>query len=362
MYTALHMFYTKIHMKANSETVLTNIDCHNEGDMLQMENEMQLKTNNWKQDILYLFPPLLRETLSAIGELPIEEIRIRAKQPIQLCFSGFERLLYLSGKQLLASAEDCAVIVERACEHSVYAWQEELKNGFLTLAGGHRIGICGKVVKDGIGICNLTDITSLNIRIARACPGAGDALIPKILRNNGTPYPTLIISPPGCGKTTILRDLIRQLSYGLNGSKPMRITVIDERMELAGCVRGVAQHDLGPRTDILSGCSKPEGIRMAVRALSPEVLATDELGSYEEAQAIQEAAFCGVITIASAHVAEPSLLNKRRVLLDLLESGAIERLVLLGRHNGKAGHILGIFDHALNRLSDREGGLLCFER
>lgn len=330
--------------------------------MLQMENKTVSLKENWKEELLYLFPPLLREILSSIEELPIEEIRIRSGQPVQLCFCGSERLLYPPANQPMVSAEDCAAIVERACEHSVYAWQEELRNGFLTLSGGHRVGLCGKAVKDNAGIRTLTDITSLNIRIARACPGAADALIPKLVRNDGSPYPTLIISPPGCGKTTVLRDLIRQLSWGLNGSRPMRIAVIDERMELAGCVRGVAQHDLGPRTDILNGCTKPEGIRMAVRTLSPEVLATDELGSHEDALAIQEAAFCGVITIASAHVTEPTLLFKRRVLFGLLESGALERVVLLGRHNGKAGHVLGIFDGTLNKLTDREGGVLCFER
>ena len=320
-----------------------------------MENKEKHQRENWKASLLPLFPIRLQQELQKIDEtLPLEEIRIRAGQPLQLCCSGYERLL-----QAVPTVGDCAAILERACEHSIYAWEEELKNGFITLTGGYRMGLCGKaVLKQGQTVAQ-TDITSLNIRIARACPGAADGVMPLILRRDGTPCPVLIISPPGCGKTTLLRDIVRQLSAGLHGAVPQRVCVVDERMELAGAVRGLAQLALGPRTDVLSGFPKCEGIRMAVRVLSPEVIVTDELGTNAEADAVQEAAYCGVVTIASAHVRDISALSKRRTLMELVESGVFERVVLLGREEGRVGCVTGIWDGALKALPLQGRGRVC---
>jgi len=322
-----------------------------------MGNGSGLQKENWKADLLPLFPGNLQAELQRIEEnLPIEEIRIRAGQPVQLCCSGFERLL----DGAVTGPADCAQILERACEHSVYAWEEEIQSGFVTLPGGYRIGLCGKSVRKNGRIGNLTDITSLNIRIARACIGAADGLLPALIDRGGTPYPTLILSAPGCGKTTMLRDIARQLSAGLNGARPLRVCVVDERMEIAGAVRGMPQHALGPRADVLSGCPKAEGIRLAVRVLSPDVLITDELGAREDADAVQEAAYCGVVTIASAHVRDIEALVKRRVLMELIESEVFERLVLLGRTENRVGCVMGIYDGALRPLSGQGRGTLCF--
>ena len=309
------------------------IHCEQRGTCCKWGTQVSYNKPAGRQICCRLFPAGLRDELQGTDDsLPVEEIRLRAGQPVQLFCGGFERLLFQT-----ASAADCAAVLERACEHSVYAWEEEIQSGFLTLPGGYRMGLCGKAVKRSGRIGNITDVTSLNIRIARAVLGAADALLPAILDRSGTPYPTLILSAPGCGKTTMLRDIARQLSCGLNGARPLRVCVVDERMEIAGSVRGVAQHTLGPRTDVLSGCPKAEGIRLAVRVLSPDVLITDELGAGEDADAVREASYCGVAAIASAHVRDIGALTRRKVLMELVQSEAFERLVVLGRAQGKAG-------------------------
>ncbi|MDL2258531.1 stage III sporulation protein AA [Eubacteriales bacterium OttesenSCG-928-K08] len=321
------------------------------------------KEAHWKDTILPMLPQKLERLLSPIeDEYPLEELRIRAGQPLQLCSSLGDRLLYAAGKRPAATIEDCAAIFERVCGHSIYAWEDEIKNGFVTLAGGCRVGVCGRAVRDERGsIAHISDITSINFRVGRACVGAANLLLPRVLRPDGAPYAALIVSAPGHGKTTILRDMVRQLSYGYGGACPQRVCVIDERMEISGSVRGAPQFDLGPRTDVLCGSGKPEGIRLAVRTLSPQVIATDELGSLQDANAVQEAAFSGVTVIATAHVDSVQALKKRRTLMKLIESGALERIVQLGRSSGRPGIITGVWDGELRPVANKGREVLCFD-
>lgn len=318
----------------------------------------------WKRELFALLPDKLVRLLEHIeDDYPLEELRIRAAQPLQLYGGGRDRLLYATGGRPAATFMDCEEIFERMCGHSIYAWEDEIRNGFITLPGGYRAGICGHAVRGAQGhIQSLRDISAINIRIARAVEGAADDLLPLLLHTDGTPYSTLLLSAPGMGKTTLLRDVVRQLSYGYGGARAAKVCVVDERMELAGSVRGLAQYDIGPRTDVLSGCAKPEGIRMAVRTLSPEVIATDELGTLEDAQAVQDAAFCGVRTVATAHVEHVDALRKRMPLAGLLASGAIERVVEIGRIGERPGRVRGVYDAAMQPVSLKGEGLLCFER
>lgn len=315
----------------------------------------------WKRDLMPMLPVKIAKMLEQIDEnAPIEEVRLRAGQPIELRYGGGGRLIYDMGKLPAVSLADCEEVFARVCGHSVYAWEDEIKNGFITLEGGYRVGLAGRIVRDESGhVLRMTDISSLNIRIARAVEGAADAVIKYLLRPDGTPYSTLIISPPGIGKTTMLRDAVRQLSYGMGGACASRVCVVDERMELSGSVRGMAQHDIGPRTDVLTGCSKPEGIRMAVRTLSPDVIATDELGSMEDAEAVLEASFCGVSTIATAHVTDITALRARGTLTRLLKGSVIERIVELKRTGMQVGCIGGVYDGECQAIQ-KGGGALCF--
>jgi len=313
--------------------------------------------HSWKEDLLELFPMRIRAFLEHIdGGLLLEEIRLRAGQPIQLVFNGYERLLYAAGGRPVVTQADCMSLVERMCEHSIYAWEEEMRMGFLTLPGGYRVGLCGRAVMEDGKLHHISDITSLNIRIARACLDTSAELLPYLLNPMSKPYTTLIISPPGCGKTTMLRDIAYQLSYGRYDAGPCRVCVVDERMEIAGSIRGMAQHDIGPRTDVLSGCPKSQAIPLLVRTLAPDVLITDELGGREDAKAVLEAIDCGVTVIASAHASHINALMRRGTLQGLIQKGIFERIVMLGRSNG-VGSIECIWNENLQEL--KEGNKTC---
>lgn len=184
--------------------------------------------------------------------------------------------------------------LNKLLNYSYYAYEEEISNGYITIEGGHRVGICGKVTLREGKVHLLKDISSLNIRRSREIIGAADNVMPIIVGNGLTN--TLIISPPKCGKTTILRDIARSLS-----NKGYRVGICDERSEIAGSFNGVPSYELGPRTDILDGCPKALGIIMLIRSMSPDVIITDEIGKTEDVKAIEDALCSGVKIITSIH-------------------------------------------------------------
>ncbi len=274
----------------------------------------------------------------------LEEIRVRSGLPLMGVFLGADYFIGEEGllshdcrSALIVTAKEVNSLFLLICEQSIYAYQEEIIRGFITLKGGHRAGICGTVVYDGERIKAIRDISSVNIRFSRQVKGCAGDVFQQLIRNKQDIYNTLILSPPRCGKTTILRDLCRLISQGLDEDrfKGLRTAVIDERSELAASYRGMPQNDLGPRTDVLDGCRKSQGIEMMLRGMAPQVIIVDELGAMGDTDAIKMAWNAGVRIIATAHAFGPEDFKRRLGVGQLATKDGFERIVLLGMDNGK---------------------------
>ena len=247
-------------------------------------------------ELLRVLPACLRDAVLYAGTDELEEIRVRTGRPVQLLYAQKERMLALT-----ADERFCALLLESLCEHSAFAREAELREGFLTLRGGCRVGISGRAeMRDG-RIAHMAQITSFSLRIAREHKGCARGALPMLLNTNGSPVPTLLLSPPGAGKTTLLRDAARLLSDGGTGWRGYKVALADERGELAGASGGTPLLDVGLRTDVMDGCPKAEAMERMLRSMSPEIIVTDELGSAADAEAVCRAAAGGVCVLASAH-------------------------------------------------------------
>ncbi|WDM03085.1 stage III sporulation protein AA [Alicyclobacillus cycloheptanicus] len=286
----------------------------------------------------------------------MEELRFRLGQPVEICGAALDRFLHREagltddpGEAWITTEADLSRVVQGVTQSSLYAVEDELRRGFVTMPGGHRVGVAGHVVLYESGaVRSIRSITSVNIRIAKECLGAADRLRPYVARRtDGRPYSVLIVSPPQCGKTTILRDLARQWSEGVisPASRARKVCVVDERSELAGCLAGVPQFRLGPRTDILDACPKAEGLLMAIRSLSPELVVTDEIGRAQDRDAILEATHAGVAVLASAHAGTIEEWRRRPYMSELFEARAFQRYVLLSRRQGPGTVELVLDEH-----------------
>lgn len=250
------------------------------------------------------------------------------------------------GKGLIVEKEDLEKTMQIISQNSLYALEEEIKNGFITLPGGHRVGMAGQVVLEKGRVKTLKHISCLNFRCGREVKGAANALLPYLISGRGgRPYHTLLVSPPRGGKTTLLRDIVRQLSNGIPalGFEGVTVGLVDERSEVAGCYQGVPQRDVGIRTDVLDRCPKAEGMIMLLRSMSPQVIAVDELGRPEDREAVEEALNAGVTVITTAHGFSLSDLARRPVVRELIERQVFERIVILGRSQGP-GTIEAVWD------------------
>ena len=255
----------------------------------------------------------------------VEEIRLRQGWPVSVVLPIGEQSL--TGAPVTES--DLREVLERATNSSAHTVLGQMKNGFVTLKGGHRIGLCGTVSCKEDGGVLLRYISSLAVRVARAIEGQADALLPKLMKD-GKLMNTLILGPPGSGKTTLLRDVVRSISDG-SRIRPMRVGVADERSEIAAMWKGAPQFNLGKQTDILDGCPKALALSVLLRSMNPQVLAADEITHPDDVKAIVEAAGCGAVLLVTAHAESVADLYRRPVYRTMLEQGIFRRAVVLKR-------------------------------
>lgn len=305
-------------------------------------------------DIVKWFGKDVRSILEksrAVSFHEVEEIRLRVGQPLLVRTADTDLFLNQAGgttspeKAYFVTRKDLVDALERMTQSSLYAAEADLKQGFLTLPGGNRVGVTGEAVLAGGQIQTLKHVSALNLRIARDIKGQGLRILPLLLGTDGTFRHTLLISPPRAGKTTLLRDLIRLISDGVPqiGLKGQTVGVVDERGELAGMWQGVPAYNLGYRTDVLDGCPKAIGMNMLVRSMAPQVIAMDELGHSADVTALLDALRTGVRILSTAHAASLEEARRRPALDQLLAQGMFERLVVLSRKHGP-GTIEGVYD------------------
>jgi stage III sporulation protein AA len=302
------------------------------------------------QAIVEMLP---KAVVAALEQLPpslcehIEEIRVRVQRPLEVLVKGTAHFL-----PYRVTAEDGIHLLNKLSQYSIYAIEEELKRGFITIQGGHRVGLAGKVITDGGNVKAIRHVTSFNIRIAKQKVGVASPLLPYLY--DGYWRNTMIIGSPQTGKTTLLRDLARMISKGVKERNipSKKISIVDERSEIAGCVKGIPQFDLGDRVDVLDACPKAEGMMMMIRSMSPDVLIVDEIGRAEDSEAVLEAVHAGVCVCTTVHGREWKDVFKRPTLRPIIEQGVFERFIELTNENGPG---------TIRRITDQTGAVL-YER
>ena len=299
--------------------------------------------------------PILAKQLSKALEkqeldfAQLQEIRLREEKPITIVYEGREKfLLGENDNSIVVRGRDIQETLDYISNYSLYAYENELRQGFITLEGGHRVGVAGQTILEGKQVKNMRYISSMNIRIAHEVKGCADTVIPYISREKELCH-TLLISPPRCGKTTLLRDIVRQSSDGCKFVKGTTVGVVDERSEIGGCYQGVPQNDLGIRTDVLDCCPKAEGMLLMIRSMSPRILAVDEIGTKEDVQAIEYALHCGCTMLATAHGTSLDELREKPLFDHLIERKQFERYVVLSNRR-KTGYVEGIYDERGRQL------------
>ena len=304
-----------------------------------------MKKKNQKKQIIRVLSESVQKIIEQerMDFSELQEIRLRIGQPVTVLYQNEELILptmYSEKKRL--GKQEMKETIEHISNYSLYAYEHELKQGFITIEGGHRVGMAGQVIMEGGKIKNMKYISSINIRVSHEVLDCASKIFPYITYNKQM-YHTLIISPPRCGKTTLLRDVIRQISDGNRWIKGCTVGVVDERSELGGCYLGVIQNNLGMRTDILDRCPKADGMIMLIRSMAPQVVAVDEIGAKEDVHAIEYAMHCGCKMLATAHGDSMEEICKKPIFEKLIREKRFERYVILSNRY-RLGGIEAVYD------------------
>ena len=257
----------------------------------------------------------------------LEEIRIRVDREILLKIGQVEYIL-----NYIISSKEILEILQKICDNSIYTYQNQICNGYITIKGGHRVGITGSIVFEEGQVINISHIYSLNFRIAKEIIGCSNKILKYILNiKENTVFNSIILSPPGRGKTTLLRDCVRNISDGIEEIrfKGINVGVVDERGEIAAMYKGIPQNDLGKRTDILDNVSKDIGMKMLIRSMNPNVIVADEIGTAEDVLAINYAVCSGIKGIFTAHGSTLNDIILNPILKKLYEIKVIEKIILI---------------------------------
>lgn len=310
-----------------------------------------------REELIKIFSKDIRTILNqvTVDFDQVQEIRLRVHAPLLMICNNREYYITPEGalslraeEAYLVSREALKETLDYMSSYSLYAFEEEIRQGFITIQGGHRIGIAGKTITDGHGIRSIKFISFINVRLSHQVKGCATAVMP-YLYERGMILHTLIISPPRCGKTTLLRDIIRQISNGSKYHPGLTVGVIDERSEIGACYQGIPQNELGIRTDILDCCPKAQGMMMLIRTMSPQVIAVDEIGSREDSEAIEYVMNCGCKLVATVHGSSIEDIKQKPVLRKMVLEKWFERYVILN-NRGKVGNIGEIYDSRGCRL------------
>lgn len=278
------------------------------------------------------------------GFYALQEIRLRVNCPLIVVWNNEEKVF----ENIEVASYEIQRLLELVSEYSLYVYKEDIKNGYITVQGGHRVGVMGQVIMDERGVANQKNISFVNIRVAHEVKDCALPVMDFVCKG-GKIKNTLIVSPPGCGKTTLLRDIVRTLSNGYRGISAT-VSVIDERSEIAAGFNGVPQNDVGIRTDVIDGIKKSDGIIMAVRSMAPDIIAVDELGANEDFEAVRKALYSGCYCIATAHGFDLQGIMHRQEFKDIIGVDKFERIIVLAR-KGRIGRIEKMID-----LSQTMGG------
>jgi len=308
-------------------------------------------------EVIKLLSPRIRCILQK-GKVDYDsliELRLRVNEPVIVAFLWGEQMLHSDcgfttdvNNTYRVEERDIRATIDMVSNYSLYAYEEELKNGFITVKGGHRVGLAGQVVLEQGKVKSVKNISFINIRVSHEIKGCSREVLPYIISEE-RPIHTLIVSPPGCGKTTLLRDIVRCLSDGNPFCKGMNVGLVDERSEIGACYMGVPQNDLGIRCDVLDGCPKAEGMIMLLRSMNPRVIAVDEIGTREDIDAIEYIINSGCSILATVHGGSIDDIRNKPQLRRLIENRMFDRYIVLSRKQG-IGTVENIFDERGNDL------------